>query len=315
MRLILITPAPPRSRSGNRATATRWAQILRLLGHQVELAVTYNGQDADAMIALHAWRSATAIQQFSDQHPARKLIVAITGTDAYKFIHSHAEVTLKSIQLADQLVGLHDLIGNTLPQDQRHKMNVIYQSAIPVNNRRPYSRFFHVSVMGHLREEKDPLRPALAVRDLPLSSRIQVHHYGKAHDVQWADAARAEMAINERYTWHEEIPHYKIRQVFRRTNLLVLPSRMEGGANVISEAVVAGIPVIASDIEGSIGLLGKNYGGYYPVGNEQVLKNLLLRMESDRSFYQNLERACLSRQVLFTPEQERQGWSDLLAKL
>ena len=37
-----------------------------MLGHRVEIATSYAGQKADLMIALHAWRSADAIRQFSD---------------------------------------------------------------------------------------------------------------------------------------------------------------------------------------------------------------------------------------------------------
>ena len=314
MRIILITPAPPRSRAGNRATAARWANILRSLGHRVEIATTYAGQNADLMIALHAWRSAESIRQFSDAFHQRPLIVAITGTDAYRFIHSHPDTTLQSIHLADYLVGLHDLIGNTLPQHERHKLSVIHQSAEPVGKRDPYKHYFHVSVMGHLRDEKDPLRPAMAVRKLPPGSRIQVHHYGKAHTPEWAQQAQAEMNTNTRYHWHGEIAHHRIRQVYRRTRLLVLPSRMEGGANVISEAIVAGVPVIASDIEGSTGLLGNDYAGYYPVENEQALATLLLEAEADSAYYKKLEQACRVRQPLFSLESETRGWRELLKK-
>jgi putative glycosyltransferase (TIGR04348 family) len=285
------------------------------LGHRVEIATEYTGQKADVMIALHAWRSAESILQFSDAFPDRPLIVAITGTDAYRFIHSHPDTTLRSIRLADYLVGLHDLIGNTLPQDQRYKLFVIHQSADPISKREPYKRYFHVSVMGHLRDEKDPLRPALAARKLPPDSRIRVHHYGKAHTAEWASRAQAEMQVNARYVWHGEIPHYKIRQVYQRTHVLVLPSRMEGGANVISEAIVAGVPVIASDIEGSIGLLGDDYAGYYPVENEEALSMLLSRAESDKDYYSMLEQACVAKQPLFTLEHETRGWRELLQRV
>ena len=315
MRIILITPAPPQSRAGNRATATRWANILRSLGHRVDIATGYAGQNVDMMIALHAWRSAESIQQFSGTFPGRPLIVAITGTDAYRFIHSHTDTTLQSIHLADRLVGLHDLIGNTLPRHERHKLFVIHQSAQPVGQRVHYKRYFHVSVMGHLRDEKDPMRPAMAARNLPASSHTRIHHYGKAHTPDYAQRARAEMESNPRYKWHGEIAHHKIRQVYRRTHLLVLPSRMEGGANVISEAVVAGVPVIASDIEGSIGLLGDDYGGYYPVENEKALTALLLKAESDTAWYHKLEQACIARQPLFTPENEIRGWRELVESL
>ena len=315
MLIRLITPAPPRSLAGNRTTATRWASILRKLGHKVVISTDYEGKPADMMLALHAWRSAPAIQLFADLYPTKPLIVAITGTDAYRFLHSHPDVTLNSIDLADHLIGLHALIEQALPPEQRYKMNVIYQSAKTVSTRRPYKRFFHVSVIGHLRSEKDPMRPAYAVRDLPAESRIQVHHFGKPMTPSWNKKVDTEMSVNPRYHWHEEITHSGIRRIYQRTNIVVLPSKMEGGANVISEAVAAGVPVIASDIEGSVGLLGEDYEGYYAVGNTRALRKILLRAENDQSFYQRLVDSCLAKQKLFLEKQESDGWKGLLSRL
>jgi glycosyltransferase involved in cell wall biosynthesis len=169
-------------------------------------------------------------------------------------------------------------------------------------------------VAGHLREEKDPLRPALAMRDLPPASRLRVDHYGAAHTPDWAEAARQEMTLNERYRWHGEVPQHRLRHVYVRARLLVLPSRMEGGANVISEAVVAGLPVVASDIPGSVGLLGRDYPGYYPVEDTEALRALLLRAESEPAFYQGLAAACAGRRHLFTAEGEQARWAALLGE-
>lgn len=315
MRIRLVTPAPPKSLAGNRATATRWAAILRSLGHRVGISVEYDGTATDLMIALHAWRSADAIEMYSDRYPGKPLIVAITGTDAYRFIHSDPGPTLRSVMLADRLVGLHGLIADVLPLDQRSKMRVIYQSAQPIPRRNPAKRSFRVCVAGHLREEKDPMRPALAVRSLPSSSRIQVHHYGAAHTPDWAETAKAESELNPRYQWHGEVPHNRLRQVFGSSHLLVLPSRMEGGANVISEAVVAGLPVIASRIPGSVGLLGKDYMGYYTPEDGDELTAVLLRAETEFSYYRKLEEACSARRALFTLERETEGWKKLLGEI
>ena len=315
MKILLITPARPASRSGNRATATRWAGILRALGHQVSISTDYDGRAADMMLALHAWRSADAIDQFAQRFPDRPLIVALTGTDAYRFIHSHPETTLRSIHHADWLVGLHDLIGEVLEPDQRGKLHIIHQSARPVSKRNPYRRYFHVSVMGHLRQEKDPLRPALAARHLPAQSRIQIHQYGQAHTADWSQQALQEARRNPRYHWHGELPHYQIRRVYQRTNLLALPSRMEGGANVISEAVMADVPVVASAIAGSIGLLGRDYPGYYPLEDERALSQLLLRCETEPAFYQSLLDACRKRRHLFSQHNELKSWQKLLQKV
>jgi putative glycosyltransferase (TIGR04348 family) len=315
MHISLITPAPPSSRAGNRTTAVRWRDLLRALGHRVDVSTAYAGENADAMIALHAWRSADSIAAFAEKHADRPLIVAITGTDAYRFIETHRETTVRSLELAHRLVGLHDLIADALPETQRHKMRVIYQSAESVGQRSPYRRFFHVCVIGHLRDEKDPLRPALAARLLPPESRIQIHQYGKAHTSEWANAAESEMQTNPRYRWHGELPRYALRQVYRRTNLLVLPSRMEGGANVISEACVAGVPVIASKIPGSVGLLGENYPGFYRVSDEQDLARRLRSVEADADYHADLTGRCDALGQRFRPETEAAAWKTLLAEL
>jgi len=315
MHIALITPAPAGSRSGNRATANRWARLLRGLGHRVDVIVEYRGEGAELLIALHAWRSASAIRAFAERHPDSPLVVVLTGTDAYRFIHTDPQETLASLALADRIVGLHALIGETIPPDLRHKLRVIYQSAKPLAERCPPQRLFRVCVAGHLREEKDPLRAALAVRKLPPASRLQVDAYGKAHTPEWATAAKTEAAQNPRYRWHGEIGHARLRQVYRRSQLLVLSSRMEGGANVVSEAVVAGLPVVASEIPGSVGLLSADYPGYYPAEDTQALRELLLRAESDAAFYSRLQEACDARRSLFTEQREQQGWMQLLAEL
>lgn len=126
MDIILISPAAVQSSNGNFTTANRWKIILQKLGHQVELKQTYTGGEYDLMLALHAWRSADAIQLYKKQYPNRPLIVSLTGTDAYRFIHTHSQQTLTSIELADRVVGLHELIANTLPQQHKHKCHVIY---------------------------------------------------------------------------------------------------------------------------------------------------------------------------------------------
>lgn len=312
MNIRLVTPAPRGSRAGNRASANRWAAILRRLGHRVTVSTDYQGEPADLMVGLHAWRSADAIARFAAAYPERSLVVVLTGTDAYRFIHSHRETTLASLDVADHIVGLHPLVGNVLPERLRRKLRVIVQSARRLQHLQPARRSFRVCFAGHLREEKDPLRPALAVRGLPSNSRIRVDAYGGAHSENWAESAREEMRINPRYRWHGEISHAELRRVYSRSHLLVLPSVMEGGANVISEAVMAGLPVIASDIEGSVGLLGTDYPGYYPVRDTDTLRERLLRAESDRGYYADLAAACAARRHLFTPEQEKAGWGRLM---
>ena len=89
---------------------------------------------------------------------------------------------------------------------------------------------------------------------------------------------------------------------------------MEGGANVVSEAAVAGLPVIASRIPGNVGLLGRGYPGYFPVGDEQALARLLRRAEENPGFLVRLERALATRARLFRPASERAMLKAALAR-
>ena len=260
MKISLMTPAKKHSKSGNRASAQRWARFLRDQGHKVRIDIDYNGEPTDLMIALHAWRSADAILRYRNLYPNGPLVVALGGTDINTFLKTEPETTLRSMELADALVCLHDLVGELLPEHLRKKLHVIYQSAPPLSGlRKPSIRYFDVCVIGHLREEKDPFRTALAARLMLEISRLRVIHLGKAHSAEWEERAQQEMAQNPRYFWKGEVPHWKVRRELIRAQLMVISSNQEGGANVVSEAVAAGVPVIASDIPGNVGLLGADY--------------------------------------------------------
>ena len=265
------------------------------------------------MVAIHAWRSASSIARYRQQFPGRPLMVALSGTDIYRFQHSHPEETLRSMEMADALVCLHDLVSRAIPEPYGKKLHVIYQSAVPLaRSRRPSVRTFDICVVGHLREEKDPFRAAFAARGLPQQSRLRIIHLGKAHNDEWAAQARAEMELNTRYHWRGEVGAWQVRQQFLKAHVLVHSSIMEGGANVVSEAMVAGVPVIASDIDGNVGLLGEDYPGYYPVENTGGLCALLQRAETDQSFLQRLHEYGNKRKHLFTPELEGRRWQALL---
>ncbi len=316
VKISLITPAHKQSRAGNRTTAVRWRRILERLGHRVSVELAYDGAPADAMVALHSWRSAGSIRDFHARYPDRPLMVCLTGTDAYRFIHSDPEVTIGSLERADVLIGLHDLIDQAIPDRFHGKLRVIHQSSLPLARRLPpRKRSFDVCVIGHLREEKDPFRAAYAVRGVPADSRLRVIHLGKEHEDSWAAEARAEMARNPRYDWRGEVPGAEVRRLFQRVRLMVISSRMEGGANIVSEAIVAGVPVIGSDIAGNIGLLGPDYPGYYPVEDTAGLSRLLLRAEREPGYLAELARHCAARAPLFRPEREAESWRGLMAEI
>jgi putative glycosyltransferase (TIGR04348 family) len=316
VRIQLITPASLRLNNGNKITALRWARILRKLGHKVDVGQFYDGARWDLLIALHARRSHSSIEKFYQLHPESPLIVALTGTDLYRDIHNDRKAQ-RSLEVATRLVALQPLAFAELPKHLHSKTRVIYQSAQPYRQQssRSDKRTFKVCLIGHLREEKDPLRAALAVRRLPSTSRIRVLHIGLALDAHLEQRARAEAARNPRYRWLGELPHWKTRQVLARSDLALITSRMEGSSNVLSEALASSVPVVASKIPGLIGTLGKSFPGYFPVGDTQRLAKLLLKSENDAKFYRRLKRECARLSHWVEPKREFEAWRRLLGEL
>lgn len=316
MKVVLVTPPGPSSRTGNQVGARRWAGILRGFGHRVSIAADYAGEPADAMVAINAWRSAGAILRFKTRYPDRPLVVQLSGTDIYEYITDDPEPTLCSMGLADRLVALNSAAWRAVPKPFRRKLRVIFQSAPkPAQPPRPIRRRVEISVIGHLRDVKDPLRAAEAARLLPQSSRVRVVQIGRAHTAEWAAKAQAEMAINPRYLWRDEVPRAAVQKLLRQSHAMVLSSRSEGGANAISEAIVAGVPILASRMDGNVGLLGAGYRGYFPVGDTEALARLLRRVETDPRFTAQLRSALARRAHLFRPEREVAAWRKLIAEL
>lgn len=312
MRITLVTPAGRESRSGNRNTAVRWAGMLRALGHRVEVQVRWDGSPADVLFALHARKSYDSMARFTAHRSAGRLILALTGTDLYRDIRFDADAQ-RSLELATRLVLLQDEGMAELSPALRRKCDVVYQSAQSVTRRPALRHAFEVLVVGHLREEKDPFRAALALAHLPPQSRIRVHHFGKALDTGYAQQALALQERDSRYRWLGERPHWQVRQHLARARVLVMSSRMEGGANAVSEAIAAGCPVIASQVPGNVGMLGRDYAGYYPLEDDTALADCLRRAESDATFLAQLARQCDARRVLMTPAAEQQALARVIA--
>ncbi len=305
--ILIISPALAKANNGNWQTAQRWEKMLRLR-YRVSVAAATDAlpqRPPDVLIVLHALRSAQALAAFAARFPALPAILVLTGTDLYRDIASNSQAQ-HSLQLASQLVVLQTAGLQQLDAALRSKTQVIYQSAATLKPivRTPQARHFDVTMIGHLRDEKDPLT-FMRAAGLVTAPAIRLIHIGGALDPALGLAAEATQRAHAHYRWLGNVSHSVARQRLKRSQVMVIASKLEGGANVIIEAVTSGVPVIASDISGNRGMLGEDYAGYFPAGDSAALTRMIEKYHTDATFYQRLKTQCQARAALFTPEREQ----------
>lgn len=316
--IVIVSPASARENNGNWQTASRWARFLRAV-HRVEIAGAWPGTGdngaPDLMIALHARRSAAALAAFADAHPGRPAILVLTGTDLYRDIALDAAARA-SLEHAHALVLLQPAGLALLPEALQAKAHVIYQSApgLRPHARKGQARFADICMVGHLREEKDPLT-YIGAAGMVTHPAARLLHIGGALDPALGQAALDAQAANPRYRWLGALPHAAARQRLKRCRAMAISSRMEGGANVIIEAVTSGVPVLASSIDGNRGMLGEDYAGYFAPGDAAALALLIDRIIGDCGFDALLRRQCAARAPLFLPDAEQAAVRDLVDNL
>ncbi len=316
MKIMIVTPVSPESTRGNSVTARRWRDMLVDLGHDVELDSALTDETCDLLIALHAERSHDAIARFHDAVPEKPVVVAMTGTDLYLDLPAGSSRALESIEVAERVIVLHPCAFEALPETARGKARLVIQSATPTS-RTPttHGPRFAICVLAHVRRIKDPLLAARAARRLPRDSRIHVTLAGSVLEEDMKSEIESEVAENSRFTWLGELSNDQARDLVASSDMLVMSSELEGGANVISEALACNVAVLASRIPAAIGMLGADYPGLFEVGDEGSLAGLLQRAESDRAFMDALQEHCQAVASLVDPRRERSALAGLLTEL
>jgi putative glycosyltransferase (TIGR04348 family) len=311
----ILNPTPPRVRGGNRTTALRWARLFRSLGMKVFLEERWSGRPCDLLVALNAWKSGDSIGRFRTERPDTPLVVAITGTDLFTDAPEAAALTA-ALDSATRLVVLIDLARDALAARHRAKTVVIHQSVRPLEEiPAPRSDFFEVVTVANLRPVKDPLLVARAARLLPATSRIQVRLIGGTLDPRLRREVEEEVASNPRLRWRGEQTRLETLRRVASARALVSPSRAEGGAGVVSEGLAHGVPILATAIPGSVGMLSEDHPGLFPVGDAPALAALLHRLETDRLFGEELARRSRDLAWITEPDLEERRWKALLADI
>jgi len=318
--VVIVSPTLAEANNGNWQTARRWQRLLS--PHRVRIVQQWPDALADGdevMLALHARRSADSVQAWHNRHGQRGLGVVLTGTDLYRDIAQDAQAQ-RSLALAHSLVVLQGLGVQSLPSEHHAKARVIFQSTGTRQTLPKTSRHLRVVMVGHLREEKDPLTLMAAARLLPPDAGVFIDHIGAAFEPALGRAAQTTQVECPHYRWLGALSHAQTLRRIQHAHLMVHCSRMEGGAHVVMEAICSGTPVLASRIDGNVGLLGKDYAGYFKPGDAQGLAEQLLACRDATggpALMAQLERQCALRAPLFDPQAERaalQRWVKALSE-
>jgi putative glycosyltransferase (TIGR04348 family) len=272
----------------------------------------------DILLALHARRSAASVAAWAQAHPLKPLVLALTGTDLYRDIQSDASAQ-RSLALAQRLIVLQEQGPLALPESLRAKCRVVFQSSTRRQTLVKTMGLLRAVVVGHLRDEKWPQTVFEAARLIGPDEGIFIDHIGVALDPALGAEARATQRDCPHYRWLGGLPHAATRSRIQRAHVLVHPSRMEGGAHVIMEAVLSGTPVLASRMDGNVGMLGAGYGGYFPPGDAAALAALLRDCRRDIAQGSGklaaLQAQCEARAPLFEPAAEKAALLAVLNEL
>lgn len=317
---VIVTPALGDANNGNWQTARRWARFLAGIC-RVRLVKTWpDGEAAGdrAMIALHARRSAESIAAWHRERGSGGLALVLTGTDLYRDIREDAAAQA-SLARAQALVVLQELGVQALPREHRNKARTIFQSASPRRTPAKTDRHLRAVMVGHLRPEKSPETLFAAARLLADRRDIRIDHIGGALDPGLGAEAEATAAHCPGYRWLGHLPHGATRDRIQRAHVLVHCSRLEGGAHAVIEAAASGTPVLASRIDGNVGLLGEDYGGYFAWNDAAALARLLTECRAGQAspsgLLERLARQLEARAPRFSPATEQAAVRTLLRDL
>jgi glycosyltransferase involved in cell wall biosynthesis len=202
-----------------------------------------------------------------------------------------------------------------LPLPLQHRCVVCFQSCASRQTLDKTAKHMRAVMVGHLRDEKSPGSYFEAARLLHERDDILLDHIGASLDATLGEQARALARSHRHYRWLGELDHATTRRHIQRAHVLVHASRMEGGAHVIAEALRSGTPVLASRIDGNVGMLGSAYGGYFEWNDAAALATLLQRARDEPDMLPGLAAQCRSRAPLFAPERERATLLQVLSEL
>jgi glycosyltransferase involved in cell wall biosynthesis len=122
-----------------------------------------------------------------------------------------------------------------------------------------------------------------AIDKFDLNSRVKLNLVGKA------DAQSISLRTNTKF--YGELSSVEVFEVMRKSHLLVVPSLSENSPNVIAEAQLLGLPILASDVGGISEIIEHGVTGFLTKPDELSMGEILLNLVDKPKFKEISENA------------------------
>lgn len=313
MKVCVASPYPLSELKGNSVTTDRIVAMLNEGGVEARGSYGNDGEPADILITLHAIKGAPAVFDFKKKTPNGRVIILLTGTDIYQGLAEGSQIGGDALQVADRIVVPQEAALRKLPEKVRGKTVVIRPSLDPIAVKATSSQSpFVISVVGHLRPVKRPFLTIETLAQHPEWSDLEVWQIGQALDAEMRKTAEFWMEEDKRYRWCGGLPREESLALCAKSSLTINSSILEGGANAVLEAMTMSVPVLASRIEGNVGLMGDDYPGYFEEGGMAKALEAIMHQRVDLDEWSLL---LADRLPLFSRVRESESWLELLIEL
>lgn len=312
MKILICSGFPLDWQKGNSVTAKRLEKLFLNHGLDAKAVHTKRAERADALIALNGIETAELILKFTEDFPESAIHVILTGTDMHVGIHEQPQLAERVFAAASSLVVAHPECIHEIPEKWQSKIKVVYPSVeIPSGLQAKQFDRITFSCLGHLRPVKNSHQMWRAMQ-LVSAPDFQAFLLGAALESKDGALAEQHRDSDARFDWRADLTRPAALEFLMGSVATLNTSYLEGGANSVAEAIVLGIPVLASDIDGNRGLLGSDYAGLYPVKSDEALASLMKKIISCEDFRETLKTQLKERAGLFTADKELVGWVNIL---
>lgn len=236
------------------------------------------------------WLGAGIVGAVAGMLTRKPLVVSFRGDDGYlardryiwrkltKFVTGRASLIVPvSRELRDIILDL----GIPREKCRVPRFGVDVEMFHPPSEPRPVREHVRILFVGSLiaRKGLHDLLEALADPELA-TARLTI--VGDGPDLEKLRAQSDGLGLTDNTEWKGLLPPETVARMMRHTDLVCLPSYMEGRPNVVNEAMASGLPVISTRI-GGIPDMVKEWETAFLVepGDVEELRKCLIRLVSD----------------------------------